>query len=237
MSGSNSSVPASPAAPDPAPLSFAVHSMPRPGIDHESRRTATGRLKMLLVLFICALPVIASYVAYFVVRPDGRTNYAALIEPQRPLPAALTLTDLQGRAVNHDSLRGNWTLLVVAGGGCDARCERHLWLVRQMREALGREKDRVDKLWIIDDAAEPKPELLASLAAGAPTRVLRAPREALAAWLQPAAGSTLDAHLYIVDPLGHWMMRAPADLDPSKFKRDVERLLRASASWQTPAPR
>jgi hypothetical protein len=31
--------------------------------------------------------------------------------------------------------------------------------------------------------------------------------------------------------MGGWMMLAPADLDPMKFKRDLERLLRASASW------
>ena len=35
----------------------------------------------------------------------------------------------------------------------------------------------------------------------------------------------------IVDPLGNWMMRVPADPDPAKRKRDVERLLRASAGW------
>jgi hypothetical protein len=29
-------------------------------------------------------------------------------------------------------------------------------------------------------------------------------------------------------------MRTPATLDASKFKRDLERVLRASASWDTP---
>ena len=47
----------------------------------------------------------------------------------------------------------------------------------------------------------------------------------------PAPGQALEDHLYIVDPLGEWMMRAPADADPNKLKRDIDRLLRASASW------
>jgi hypothetical protein len=44
----------------------------------------------------------------------------------------------------------------------------------------------------------------------------------------------LQDHLYVVDPQGHWMMRFPAHMDvasASKAKRDLERLMRASASW------
>jgi hypothetical protein len=64
--------------------------------------------------------------------------------------------------------------------------------------------------------------------------VLRAEPSALAEWLQPAVGHALAQHLYLVDPLGNWMMRVPADPEPAKLKRDVERLLRASASWDKP---
>ena len=238
MSGSNLSAPASPGEPDPAPLNFSVHSMPVPALaDEEASRRNRGRLKMLLVLFVCALPVIASYLSYFVIRPESRTNYSTLVDPPRPVPGELTLVDLQGAPADRALLRGNWTLVVVGGGACDERCEKQLWLVRQLREALGRDRDRVDKLWLIDDDATPKPELATSLASGAPTRIWRAPRDALAGWLQAEPGQPLSAHLYIVDPHGHWMMRAPAQTDPGRFKRDVERLLRASASWQTPARR
>ena len=70
-----------------------------------------------------------------------------------------------------------------------------------------------------------------------PTRrctVLRVPRDALAAWLQPEAGHALEDHLYLVDPMGEWMMRVPAEPDPARVKRDLDRLLRASASWDQP---
>jgi hypothetical protein len=53
----------------------------------------------------------------------------------------------------------------------------------------------------------------------------------VAAWLKPAPGQVLEDHLYIVDPVGDWMMRAPAEADPAKLKRDIDRLLRASAGW------
>lgn len=234
MSGSNSSAPGSDAAREAAaPLSFAVHSMPAPGVEDLGRRTAMGRVKMLLILLFCASPVIASYFTYFVVRPEGRTNYGELIDPQRPLPQALALADLQGQLRPAASLRGQWLLLVVSGGACDAGCEKRLWLQRQLRETLGREKDRVDKVWLIVDDQPVRPETLRAVEAIAPPTVLRVPREALSAWLQPAPGRSLEEHLYIVDPLGNWMMRVPADPEPAKLKRDLEKLLRASSSWDT----
>jgi len=67
--------------------------------------------------------------------------------------------------------------------------------------------------------------------------VLRLAQADLRAWLQSEPGAALQDHLYLVDPLGNWMMRFPPRLqraDAPKVKRDLERLLRASASWDQP---
>ena len=219
-----------------SPLSFTVHSMLPPALPEAEaeRRTHAGRMKMLLVLAICAAPVIASYVTYYFIRPEGRTNYSELIQPQRPIPPGLHLTDLKGGAVPAESLKGQWLLVVVSRAACDATCVHHLWLQRQLRETLGREKDRVDKVWLIDDAAAPDPKALEGVTTNTDATVLRVSHDELALWLAPAKGQALEDHLYIVDPLGNWMMRAPPDADPAKLKRDVEKLLRASAGWDKP---
>lgn len=240
MPGIDSSARAS-AAPEGAGLvSFSVHSLPSPA-DAQVKRTARGRLWMLLILLVCAAPVVASYFAYFVVRPEGRTNYSDLIDPPRPLPAGLPLADLQGRPVAPESLRGQWLLVVVAAAACDRICERHLWVQRQLHESLGREKHRVDKLWLIDDAGAPSAETLAAVGAAsdarfvfAPATVLRTRRAELAGWLQPASAHALQDHLYLVDPHGGWMLRTPADVDPARLKRDLDKLLRASSGWDQP---
>jgi hypothetical protein len=242
MSGIDSSARANAATEAPALVSFSVHSLPSPEGSGAARRTARGRLLMLLVLATCAAPVVASYYAYFVVRPEARTNYSELIAPPRSLPVSLPLVDLRGRAVPAIGLRDQWLLIVVAGGACNARCEHYLWLQRQLHEALGREKGRVDKVWLIDDGVVPRPETLAAIAATgdgtpaaiAPTQALQANRAELAAWLAPAPGHALEDHLYIVDPNGDWMMRAPVDPDPARLKRDIDKLLRASAGWDQP---
>ena len=233
MSGSNSSAPGSGAAPDSL-LSLTVHTMPSPALTDTERRTATGRWKMFGVLAVCAAPVLASYFAYFVVKPQARTNYSQLITPTVEMPARLPLVALSGQAVAPTSLRHQWLLVVVADAACDAACERHLFLQRQLRETLGADKDRLDKVWLIPDDGTPRAEVLKALSPGQPATVLRVPREALAQWLTPAPGRSLADHLYIVDPMGRWMMRVPPDPDPARLKKDIERLLRASSSWDRP---
>jgi hypothetical protein len=216
-----------------------VHAVATPDLAEpaqaQERRTRSGRFKMLLVLLVCASPVIASYFTYFVIRPEGRTNYGELVLPTRELPATLPLATLDGAAVLPSSLHGQWLLVVVMPPVCDEACEKRLFMQRQLREMLGRDADRLDTLVLVaDDAASRpalKPELRAALEAAPAATVLRAPREALAGWLAPAAGHALDEHLYVVDPMGQWMMRMPAAAEPQRVMRDLGKLMRASKGW------
>lgn len=232
MSSTLSSRPPEPEAAPTAPpeselVQLSVHSLPDPAA---MQRTRQGRLKMLLVLAVCAAPVIASYFTYYVIRPDGRTNHGTLISPPRALPAsdALPLTDLDGRAVSTSALKGQWLLVTVAGGGCDARCEKHLYWQRQVREVLGKEKDKVDRVWLIDDAQPVRAALAPALK---DATVLRVRRDDLVRWLAPDTGQALEDHWYLVDPRGDWMMRFPVNAEPRKVQKDLERLLRAANSW------
>ena len=249
MSGSNSSPPSAAHALHAAadePLGLTVHTLPSPQqalADVQVRRTALGRWKMVLVMLCCAAPVVASYFTYYVVRPEGRSAYGTLIDPQRPLP------DIEGRradgsTVRMPALKGQWLLVVVAGAACDATCEYQLYQQRQLREGLGREKDRMERVWLIGDN-DPVPERLKAALRGA--EVIRVPQAQLAQWLQPEAGHALGDHLYVVDPMGNFMMRFPPVTDvegggrtphdievAGRARRDLERLLRASASWDEP---
>jgi hypothetical protein len=209
-----------------------VHSLPTPeeAAGGKARRTVLGRWKMLTVLLTCAAPVIASYFTYYVVRPEGRRNFGELVDPQRPLPDQAAMA-LDGQPANLRALKGQWLLVSVAGGACDDACQKHLYLQRQLRETLGKEKDRVDWVWLVTDGAPIAPALLPALKGAT---VLRVGELQLSQWLSPAVGHLLQDHVYVVDPMGNWMMRFPAGLDlagAAHAKRDLDRLLRASASW------
>lgn len=215
-----------------------VHSVRAPQLadaaeSPDPQRRRLGRWKMLLVLLMCAAPVVASYFTYYVVRPEGRTNYGTLILPTRSMPD-LALRTLEGAPVTAASLRWQWLLMVVAPAACDEACQKQLFMQRQLREMLGRERDRLDKVWLVTDAAEPSLALRAAMQAGVPTQVLRVDATALTQWLQPEAGHALHEHLYVVDPMGEWMLRLPANADPARVKRDLIKLLRASSFWDTP---
>lgn len=196
-------------------------------------RTRRGRAWLLLVWLVCAAPVVASYLTFYFFRPDRIKSFGELIEPQRDVPVLLT-HGLDGKQDQLVSLRGQWLLVSVAGGACDAQCQQHLYLQRQLRETMGREKDRIDWVWLVDDQAEVPQALLPALSSAL---VLRVDAAGLAQWLSPDKGQKLSDHLYVVDPLGKWMMRFPADLDvknAAQAKRDLSRLLTASASWDKP---
>ncbi|HEY6355386.1 MAG TPA: hypothetical protein VIY30_12930 [Burkholderiaceae bacterium] len=211
-----------------------VHSLPLAVVDERQRRTWSGRLQMALILLVCAAPVIASYWAFYVARPGGgEAAYGTLIQPSVAMPDVVA-GDLQGGAMPLRSLKGQWLLIVVGPAACEAGCEQRLFVQRQLREMLGRERERVDKVWLITDEAALKPELHQALVSLPPVTALRLPRPLVQAWLKPAVGQSLEDHMYLVDPMGEWMMRMPAAPDPSKVRRDIERLLRASASWDAP---
>lgn len=232
MSGSNSSSPAAAPGVLDQPLALTVHSLPLPqeAALADEQRTRQGRWKMLVVMLVCAAPVIASYFMYYVVRPEGRRNHGELVEPQRPIPA-IAARGLDGKPVALPALQGQWLLVSVAGGACDAKCEKHLYLQRQLREGLGKEKERLDWVWLVPDDAPVRPELLPALQQAT---VLRVDGAQLAQWLAPAPGRQLSEHLYVVDPMGNWMMRFPPGEDAAsaaKVRKDLERLMRASAGW------
>jgi hypothetical protein len=217
------------------PLAMTVHSLPVPqeALARDAERTVRGRWRMLAVLLVCASPVLASYLTYYVIRPEARRNFGELIEPQRALPPVMAKA-LDGKAVALPSLRGQWLLVSVGAGACDAACERHLYLQRQLRESLGKDKDRVDWVWLVADGAAVREPLRPALTQAV---VLQVDGPALSQWLAPAPGHQLSDHLYVVDPMGNWIMRFPAALDlagAARAKRDLERLLRASAAWDQP---
>jgi hypothetical protein len=194
-----------------------VHSLPLAVVDERARRTWQGRLQMALILLVCAAPVIASYLAVYVIRPEaGEAAYGDLIQPSVGLPD-VDGVNLQGHSVPLRSLKGQWLLVTVGPSACDAACEQRLFVQRQLREMLGRERERIDKVWLITDGGALAPALQQALSGAA-----------------PVSGHALEEHLYVVDPMGEWMMRMPAAPEPAKVKRDLDRLLRASASWDTP---
>jgi len=51
----------------------------------------------------------------------------------------------------------------------------------------------------------------------------------VAKWLPLEKGGKVEEHIYLIDPMGHLMMRFPKNADPAKVKKDLVKVLKASA--------
>ncbi|MRX09814.1 redoxin domain-containing protein [Pseudoduganella sp. FT25W] len=194
-----------------------------------------GRWKLLLVLAVCAAPLIASYFTYYVIKPKGgETNYGALIDPRAyPIPA-MASTTLDGKPARLEDYKGKWIMLKVGPSDCQQACQDQLFAMRQLRTMQGKEMERIERVWLITDE-QPLETMLLRVNDG--TRMLRAPAGVVEKWLPLEAGVADQAseHVYLIDPLGNLMMRFPkgaVSSDVDKVKRvhkDITKLLKASA--------
>jgi len=204
-------------------------SSPSPNSPERAARGSwrRGRWVLLLLALVSAAPVIASYLAYYVFKPSlGTTNYGTLVEPQRPIPESLVVTDEAGKPMKLASLRGVWLMIVADTSACDKACATKLYFMRQIRATQAGERQRIVTVWLRTDGL-PVPDAIKT--AYADTRMLVADPASVAAWL-PAENGTRDTdHIYLVDPNGNLMMRFPKDPNPSKIKGDVTKLLKISS--------
>ncbi|MFZ6815935.1 SCO family protein [Undibacterium sp. Rencai35W] len=185
-----------------------------------------GRWKLLLVLAVCAAPMLLSYLFYFVIKPEGRTNYGVILDPRSyPMPK-LDAHLLGGESKELDAYKGKWILLQADSGECADACKKKMYDMRQLRLIQGKEMDRIERVWLITDN-KPVDTVLIREYDG--TRMLSVSQDKLKSWLPVDANTVISDHIYIIDPLGNLMMRFPKDADPNKVKKDIGKLLKASA--------
>jgi hypothetical protein len=155
-------------------------------------------------------------------------NRGDLIDPARPLPelslpAAARDADHQTKA---DFLKGKWTLLYYGAGDCSARCRTDLYNTRQIRIALNRDMDRVQRVFLAEGECcdwpfleKEHPDLLT---------VRATPEAAPLVTLLPAVDGILPLQadrVYLIDPLGNLMMSYAPNARPKGMLEDLKRLL------------
>ncbi|MET0856575.1 MAG: cytochrome C oxidase subunit I [Telluria sp.] len=203
----------------------------------EQKQKISGRWKLLAVLAVCAAPMIFSYLTYYVIKPQARTNFGTLIDPRaHPIPPALGATTLDAKPASLEQYKGKWVLLKVGPSTCAQDCMEQMFAMQQVRSMTGKEMGRIERLWLVTDTAPLDTMLMRQLDG---MRILRAPGAAVAQWLPAEPNAALEEGLWLIDPLGNLMMRFPkvpanaAEADKvqhyAKVKKDIGKLLKASA--------
>lgn len=192
-----------------------------------------GRLMLLLLASLFFGPLLLASVWYGHADrwplPKQRANHGQLISPPQPL-AGLQLHDLHGRPLAEDAWQGRWLLVYPGLPTCDAACEDLLYQTRQVRTALGKDMERVRRIYLLA-SIPPDPARLEALRGLHPDLLLAvlASPETVAQFPETDAAALWSGQqLYVVDPLGNLMMRYDATQEPKDILADLKRLLRLS---------
>ena len=185
--------------------------------DTEIRRRAQRRNRVVLfglfALFVA--PILVAYVLnvwWPHWSPFGRTNHGEIVEPSWKFELAALDPDAASRAA------GRWILLHPAESPCDHDCESLLDLTRRVHISLGKDYDRVVRMFVYRD--------------GLPVhRVRSADAELIlvpvpASWFDQVAGD--EPALLLVDPQRQAVLQYPNDLQGKGLARDLARVLKIS---------
>jgi hypothetical protein len=197
-----------------------------------TRQRGIQRLKFFGIALVCLAPVILSYAFYYLRTPSKTSNYGLFIEPQRPAQG-LKLTQLDGKPLAIDSFRKRFIMVTTDQASCDEQCAKRLYTGRQIHAMTGKERARVERLWIIPKdpqtsttaATVPDPKLLA---AHEGLIVAYADADALNSLLPASKDSATKEHIFLIDVQGNLMMQFPKEPDPYKVKKDLMTLLKAA---------
>ncbi len=176
-------------------------------------------LVLLAIVFLGPMAVaMALYFSGFQWRPQGTTEHGVLYQPARPVPV-LAAAERPGEAVR----RGKWALIYIGPGECAAECRQALLAMRQVRRALGRDLDRVERLYVVTDGA-PDTGFLEAEHPG--IEVITDGQ--VAAEIVTIAGGIREGDILLADPLGNLVMRYPAGTPMKGIHTDLQRLLKVS---------
>lgn len=181
---------------------------------------APGQSRLIwLLLALFMLPVAISLLLYFAGwRPGATANHGELLAASALSHAGLR--DEQGRAIDADTLRGHWLLVLADAGPCAEVCQARLDETRRVHVALNKNMARVKRVWL---AAATDPALTA-LRRRYPDLLAAQPFDAPWRELLPATGT----RVFVIDPEGRPVLRYAEPLDARGLLKDMERLLKLS---------
>ncbi|CAN5250132.1 hypothetical protein BH24PSE2_BH24PSE2_23240 [soil metagenome] len=174
------------------------------------------RVVPLVLLLLFVGPLVLAWVLYSGgagFGSGGATNHGELVQPPVPLPAIKLPQDTL--------LRDVWTLAHVGPPRCDRACRESLHETRQVWRALGRNNERVRRVYLQTEAGE----FGSDLRAEHPDLTIALARPEL---LDAFPGADQPGRAWLVDPIGNLMMTYPAGSNPSGLLEDLERLLKLS---------
>ncbi|PXW87624.1 cytochrome oxidase Cu insertion factor (SCO1/SenC/PrrC family) [Nitrosomonas sp. Nm84] len=189
-------------------------------MSNEKIQKANRRKFLLLLVLMCA-PVVISYSLYFSEYKPESKHYGDLIPVTKV--AGKGTNQIDNTILRMKDFHGKWILVTVDSGHCDEACQSKLYFMRQVRLVQGKEKHRIERLWLINDDVAPDAELTKQHEG---TFFVNAKDSEILSSIETKEVQT--KHIYLIDPIGNLMMRFPENIDGTKMGHDIKRLLHVS---------
>lgn len=157
----------------------------------------------------------------------GNVSHGRLINPPRKIDDVALTDPLNGDRSNR--LYGKWNLVYLMAGKCDRACEFKLYTMRQVRLAMGRDAERLQRVLVVygNDPAVLSDDQMQSYKG---QLQVRATEQMRTIFKLTENERPLDLQrLYVVDPRGNLMMSYPDGTDPAGIIKDLKRLLKYSS--------
>lgn len=184
------------------------------------RKTGSGRLQLGIIALVFFGPLLVAGWMYATGRllPASRSNHGILLTPVVNLADALPTSPALA------SSDGKWMLLYVNEGDCLEACEQQLYRLRQIRLMVGKDMDRVGRVFL-HGAVPPDTVFLESEHAG----LITVRDRSLAALLDKKTPAGVEpGGLYLIDPMANLVMYFTPELDPREVMDDIGHLLKFS---------
>ena len=184
------------------------------------KKTTWARVQMLLIASVFFGPLAVAtwmyYGGYF--QPEGRTNHGALLEP-----IINVAEEVPGSTVTTTG-DGYWVLIYSDDGECAQRCKNALYTIRQSQKMLGKEMERLLRVFLHGESS-PDTVFLADEHAG----LVAMRDDRVSTLLNNKKPAELSAGGYfLMDPLGNLVMYFEPKIHPSDMVGDIKRLLKLS---------
>ncbi len=164
-------------------------------------------------------------------RPWSTKNNGDLITPARPV-TELTMQTIEGSPFTLKDMVGKWVMVYIGQPECDKPCKINLYNIRQTRLGQKGEHDRIERLYIMvgDEVPTALKTTLNDYNGMKIVRVDNATLPKLLSSFKTNNGIPANTanRVYLVDPIGNFMMKYEQGFDPRGLAKDLELLLKVS---------
>lgn len=184
-----------------------------------------GRWTLLGIFMLFFIPVMLAWLLNIETPawlPSARTNHGDLIQPPLSFPLA-DLRTVDARPLPTQFLQGKWSLVSIQRTSCLADCDRTVYRSRQVRYALGKDMDRIQRVLVTALSNVRETAKKVQKYDGNVSVVAAEPE-----WFERASFVRAGVEIYLVDPQGYLILTYARTADPSGLISDLERLLKIS---------